>query len=147
MYSCYMVDLFAWSSNLQRITAFIIRGRIYDDLKSTKRNSLATIIRWIFRFETDETNRIKNKQSSSYSHSHSKKTHKRINHIAVRLRRIRQCHVLSDKQLADMLIKPLPWSTISRCRIKIKMMSRWWKQEEVLEIYVFRRNLNHLCLW
>lgn len=59
--------------------------------------------------------------------------HKRTKHIGVRFHRIRQeqkagqvnvTYISSEKQAADLLTKPLSWSTISRCLTQIKMTSK-----------------------
>jgi len=124
----------AWSSKLQRITALSSSEAEYMAISEALKEIL-----WLrslvesFGLKQMKPTKLRVDNQAAIAMSKNPEFHKRTKHIGVRFHRIRQeqevgnvdvTYVPSDKQVTDMLTKPLPWSTISQCLTQIKMTSK-----------------------
>ncbi|XP_039304387.1 secreted RxLR effector protein 161-like [Solenopsis invicta] len=123
----------AWSSSLQRITALSSSEAEYMSISDALKELLwlRTLVKSLGIEQTKSTE-LKVDNQAAIAMSRNPEFHKRTKHIAVRFHRIRQeqeagkvhvTYVSSSNQVADLLTKPLPWPTISRCLGQMRMTS------------------------
>lgn len=123
----------AWSSSLQRVTALSSSEAEYMSISEALKELLW--LRPLMESLGSKQNRateLKVDNQAAIAMSKNPEFHRRTKHIGVRFHRIRQeqeagnvnvTYVPTEKQIADLLTKPLNWATISRCLAGMRMTS------------------------
>jgi len=123
----------AWSSSLQRVTALSSSEAEYMSMSEALKEILwLRMLMESFGLKQIEPTELKVDNQAAIAMSKNPEFHRRTKHIGVRFHRIRQeqnagkvnvTYVPSNQQVADLLTKFLPWSTISRCLMQMRMTS------------------------
>lgn len=123
----------AWSSSLQKVTALSSSEAEYMSMSEALKELL-----WLrsllksLGLEQEEETELKMDNQAAIALSKNPEFHKRSKHIGVRFHRIRQeqeagnvivTYVPTDKQIADLLTKGLPWAKISGHLEALRMTS------------------------